>query len=357
MSSEDGGRPSRASLREVKREYKQRQKAQNEREKAAKDYWAQQSGRSTGTRRWVAPVAGATALVVASAGAAFVLKLGPFASSATATSATGATPAATASASPSVRASASASTDGTDPTVHAVFEDSPARTWKKGMAGVALPKAHQVGIYRTAQVAAAYRMTEKYLAAAVFDPRVLYRSQVDPALVTLGSSFPAFAKKQHALWVSSHGKKGVNWLWLVTRFHPGDWKAAAETRSRGRISTATVHGGNLRVSFVVAAAYWLVPAKGGAARTIAVRREGYLDFTGYGPTNVWMTQWDNAYVSSASVCGSNWKYPEYLEAWTNVDAVASTALPGSAPAFDLTDPNATPPPGKGCFTDTSGFGH
>ena len=174
-----------------------------------------------------------------------------------------------------------------------------------------------------------------------------------PVLKTLGSSFPSYAKQQHALYVSSHGKKGVNWLWLATRFHPGDWKAGAETRSRGVLSAAQIHSGKLRVPFVLTAAYWLVPTKGGAARTVAVRRYGYLDFVGQGPNGIFLSAWNNSWISSASLCGSTWKFPEYVQAWTSFDGVPDDAGMSAKPTFDIGDPKASTP--QGCWTDTSGF--
>jgi hypothetical protein len=359
VSSNDGGRPSRASMREVKREYKQRQKADKARAKAARTYWDQQVGTPSRSRAWIAPTAAVVAVGVV-AGGLFAAKVGPFAAGGTTTAASSPTAATSPAGSrstttPAAKPSTSATNDGTDATVHAAFEGSPARSWKKGMAGIALPHPRQVGIYRSSQVTEAYRMTEKYLAAGSFDSRVLYRAAVDPVLTAFGPQFPSYAKKQHALWVRTKGKQGVSWLWLMSRFHPGDWKASAENRSRGRVSSAVVVGGHLRVSFVVVVAYWLVPASGGAGRAVAVRREGYVDFVGYGPTHVWMTQWRNDDLNTGAVCGSRWKYPEFLEVWKDTHAVPVVSPSQASGAYDLTDPNATPVKGTTCFYDTSGF--
>lgn len=352
MSFDDGGRPSRESLREVKREYKQRQKAEKQRAKDAQAYWDGQAGRSTRRAGWKAPVAGAAALAVVAGGALLVLRPGPLAPAST-TVASSASPSPHSSSTP--KATPKATAPATDPAVQAAFEGTPARSWKKGFAGITEPTAHTIGIYRRVQVAAAYRMIEHYLAAATLDPTVLYQGKMQPVLVTLGPSFPDYATGQHAKYVSSHGKKGFDWLSLASRFHPGDWKAAAETRARGHISPARLVKGALRVDFTIVTAYWLKPAHGGAARAIVVRRWGSLDFVGYGPDNVWMQQWQNSWLSTASVCGSHWKYPEYLEAWPNRDAVAGAQAPPAGSAYDPSDPNAPPPTGLGCFTDTSGF--
>lgn len=357
MSIDDGGRPSRESLREVKREYKARQKAEQQRAKDAQAYWDTQTRRGRRRPGWVVPAAVVATVAVVAAGGMYALKATTSGSSSTtAAAATGSARTATASATSKATPKPSPTDAGTDPTVHAAFEGSPARSWKKGMAGIAQPKAHTIGIYRTVQVAAAYRMAENYIAASVFDPHVLYKGQLSPVLTVLNPGFPTFATQQHALWVKTHGKQGLSWLSLMSRFHPGDWKAAAETRSRGHISPATLRKGALRVSFTIVAAYWLVPAKGGAARTVAVRRQGYLDFIGNGPTRVWMSEWMNSWMNTGAVCGSSWKYPEYLEVWNDRSSVVSTIAAQGGPGFDLTDPDAALPGGATCFTDTSGFG-
>jgi hypothetical protein len=53
------------------------------------------------------------------------------------------------------------------------------------------------------------------------------------------------------------------------------------------------------------------------------------------------------------VCGSNWPYPDYLQAWADPEDVAVASPSAPAGSFDITDVDADEP--DECFTDTSGF--
>ena len=358
MASDDGGRPSRASMREVKREYKQRRKAEKARAEEAQVYRAKETRRDSTSRRWVAPVAGLTALAVVAGGTAFALKLGLFASSATASAASADRPAAAAtSASPSATASASATAanDGTDPSVHAAFEDSPARSWPKGAAGFAVPKASSVGIYRAQQVADAYSKTRAYLREVLLDPHVLYQGALAPVYATMDAYSVTWIKGQRALWAKTHGKKGSPSSAVAVRFRPGDWRAAADTRVRGKVKASIGPSGVLRIDFTYVAAYWLVPRGDGEARTIAVRVEGEAQFYGNGPQRVTRLYGGLLGISStAAVCNSKWKWPDFTEAWRDPQSAPVSGLPVADGSWDMSDPDATPPPGR-CFQDTSGF--
>lgn len=359
----DGGKPSRESLREVKREYKARRKEEQQRAKNAAAYWDAQTGqarrRSGHGGRAAALVAGVTALGVVAA--SVVLHLGPFASTPV-SSAAGASPSpstvapsAPVSTAPSSAAAAPSSSatsdDGTDPSLaDKPFEGTPAAAWKSGTTGLVAPRAKQVGIFRTKQVAAAYAMTIAYLTQATTNPRVLFKGEMAPVLATLGPGFPSYAKSQHALWVKSQGAKGFGWVDLANRFHVGDWRAAAATRGRAKISAARIAHGHLQVPFVAVTAYWLAPAKGGDPRAIAVRRNGYLEFVGYGPNKVWLKSWLSGSTSTASVCGSPWPHQDFVQAW--IVMPTSTAAPADQ-SVDITDPDAPEP--TACFRDTSGF--
>ncbi|HET7902601.1 MAG TPA: hypothetical protein VFL59_15570 [Candidatus Nanopelagicales bacterium] len=350
-----GEQPSKESLREVKREFKERRKAEQQQAKDAQAYWDQQSGRASKRGGRTAAIVGVTAaaLVVAAGGAAAVVKVGPFAGTDAAARA-GASGAPTSSTPAAPTASPTSAAPSATPSATAAlpFAGSPAASWKPGFAGLVAPTAARVGIYRTAQVKAAYAMTVKYLSKALLDPGVTFKGEMSQVLTTLGPGFPAYAKQQHSTWVRTKGKKGFGYVDLANRFHPGDWVVLAPGRSKGRVGRATLKGQFVRVPFVFTTAYWVRPAKGGAPRAIAVRRSGYLQFEGYGPHNVWLRQWYSHYISSASVCGSDWKQPDYLEAWVDRAAVKGTAG-GSDPSFDMTDPDAVEP--GSCFTNTSGF--
>lgn len=367
MGDDGGAKPSRASMREVKREYKQRReqeaKEQAAREQAVRDYWSLETGRAqrptsaaTKTRRgsWVAVVA-----LVAAVGFAgyvgFRVLTGPQGATAapqtpSASSASGA-PSSASTPTPSPAASED---DGTDPTIVPAFDGSPAKGWPAGAAGITAPKATQVGIYRPAQVKAAYAVTERYLRAALLDPRVTYKGKLDPVFATLGTQSTAFLKKQHARATATKGKKGVYWDSVANRFHVGDWKAAAEVRVKGRMKPRIGKQGSLVVGFTYVAAYWLVPAEGGEARTIAIRRRGDIYFLGNGPSGVGPPGYGGSgYTSTASVCGSTWPYPDYVQAWIDQDSVVTPSKGTPDESFDVGDLDAPDP--TGCFQDTSGF--
>ena len=201
---------------------------------------------------------------------------------------------------------------------------------------------------------AAYAATERYLRAALLDPKVTYKGKLDPVFATLGSQSTAFLKKQHARATATKGKKGVYWDSVANRFHVGDWKAAAEVRVKGKMKPRIGKQGSLVVGFTYVAAYWLVPAKGGEPRTIAIRRRGDIYFLGNGPSGVTPPGYGGSgYTSTASVCGSTWPYPDYVQAWIDKDAVVTPSQDTPDESFDVGDLDAPEP--TGCFEDTSGF--
>lgn len=358
----DAGKPSKESLREVKAEFKARRKAEEQRAKDAKAYWDQQSGRASSSKgRGPLVAVGVVAAAAAVVGAGYVAKLGPFAAATSSTTASGATPT-TSTASPaptsttpkaaSPAPSPSANDDGTDPTLQAAFENTPAAKWKPGVAGLAMPKARTVGIYQPRQVADAYAKLAVYLQHVMLDPRVQFRGKLDPVLATMDGRSVSWIKKQHALFVSTHGKKGYPYSQVAVRFVPGQWRAAAATRVRGKVTAKPGPNGALELDFVYVAAYWVQPRSGGAERAIAVRIDGTTYFFGNGPRKV--TRLQTGFfgtTSTAAVCGSTWKYPDYTEAWTDETQAGGTST--ATAAVDPTDPDATVP--DGCFINTSGF--
>ena len=260
MGDDEGAKPSRASMREVKREYKQRQKLlaqeQAQREQAARDYWSLETGQKRapaasggGPRRGAGFAVAALVVAVGFAGFVGYRALTGQPGSAAASSSTSPSASASASGKPATPSPApsAAEDDGTDPAIVPAFEGSPAKDWPSGAAGIKAPKAEQFGIYRPAQVRAAYAATERYLRAALLDPKVTYKGKLDPVFATLGSQSTAFLKKQHARATATKGKKGVYWDSVANRFHVGDWKAAAEVRVKGRMKPRIGKQGSLVV--------------------------------------------------------------------------------------------------------------
>ena len=348
----DGEKASRESMREVKKEYEERRKAEKDRAKATEMYWAEQTGRSTRSSGRSSAVLGVTAVVVAGGVVATaVLHLGPFASSASAPAASSSRPSTTATSAPTVTPTPS-TIDDTDSGVVPVFGDTPARGWQSGAAAIVMPRGKQVGIFRPAQVADALKKSKAYLVAATIDPSVVFRGKLTPVFATLGSSSVTWLKQ-----VYSHKSKPSTWILLANRFRPGDWRAAAEVRLRGKTVMSQNWGDSLEIYLVWVAAYWVVPAHGGAPHTIAVRREIALRFAGQGPSHVGPAEIGELYSASTTdaVCGAAWPYPDYLEAYVDRSAAPVLSPSPATTTWDPTDPDAPPVDGPGCFTDTSGF--
>lgn len=344
--------PSKESLREVKREYKARQKTDKQRAKAAAEYWAAESGTPVRRRSpWKAAVA-AVALVGLIGAAGYVVlgrqatdSAGAVAPSSSAPSVTGSAAAPTASATP----------DDIDaePPVEAAFEGTPAAGWPVGAEGIRPPKAARTGIFSKVQVADAYRRTARYLEAALLDPRVVSKGKLQPVFDALGPVSTTYVKQQHKTGALDSEGEPYSWAFVANRFRPQDWKAAPEVRVKGRM-TAKAKGDRLSVTFVYVAAYWLEPRGFGAARAVAVRRTGTVDFYGSGATSAGpMYFGGSSWTTTSGVCGSDWAYPNYLEAWVEAPDVV-VASPATTP-WDPTDVDAAPPSGTGCFRDTSGF--
>lgn len=215
-----------------------------------------------------------------------------------------------------------------------------------------MPKARTVGIYRPRQVADAYAKLSTYLQHVMLDPRVQFRGKLDPVFATMDPYSASWIKKQHALFQKTQGKKGHAYDQAAVRFRPGDWVAADTTRVRGKVAAKPGPNGALEIDFTYVAAYWVQPHVGGAPRGVAVRVEGITYFFGNGPRKVGRLQAGFlGTTSTAAVCGSGWKYPDYTEAWT--DMTKAGGLATATAAVDPTDPDATVP--DGCFINTSGF--
>jgi len=338
-------------MREVRREYKARQKADRQRAKAAAEYWAAEAGAPVRRRSpWKAAVA-AVALVGLVGAAGYVVLTRQAAETAGA-----AAPPSTAPSAPSGTGSAvapTASPDDTEPPVEAAFDGTPAAGWPVGAEGIRAPKAARTGIFGKVQVADAYRRTARYLEAALLDPRVVSRGKLQPVFDALGPVSTRYVKQQHASGALDAEGEPYSWAFVANRFRPQDWKAAPEVRVKGRM-TAKAKGDRLSVTFIYVAAYWLEPRGEGAARTVAVRRTGTVDFYGSGATSAGpMYFGGSGWTTTSGVCGSDWAYPDYLEAWVEAPDVPAGSA-GTTP-WDPTDVDAAPPPGNGCYRDTSGF--
>ena len=344
----DGGGPSRDSMREVKREFKQRRKAEKERAAAADAYWRSETGRAP--RRSGRGIAVVVSLaVVAAAGGAIWFFAHQGTTTATASSTTkAATPATGSSASSGGSASgtASPSAAATPPP----FDGTPARDWPVGTKGVVAPKAARVGIFSKAQVADAYAQAQAYLRTAMLDPAVVSKGELDPVFDAIGPYSTTWVKQQHA--ATKGGTSALPWTYLANRFRPQDWEPNPEVRVKGRMK-AQAYGGRLRIDFRYVAAYWLEPRGPGIGRAVAVRRDGYMEFAGDGPRKAGpMFYGGSGWTITSGVCGSGWRYPNYLEAWVQTP---KGAAPAPTATWDPTDVDSDGPSGATCFVDPSGF--
>jgi hypothetical protein len=343
--------PSKESLREVKREYKERRKADKERQKAADKYWAEQVNPGSKRARGSLNTVGLIVLVVGFASIAF-LAFGAFQNAkrpATSLADTGTTPPST-QASPSLMQASASSTP--EP---CKFCGTKAEHWAVGAHGLVAPKPIRVGSFGPHQVGEAYSKVIEYLKAATLDSAVVFHSQLKPVFATLGPDTTAWVHKEHSLALSTKGKKGIYWASLANRFRPSDWTSATEIRVKNKLKASLGdNSGELKIHFVNITAYWLTPKQGGEPRAVLIVREGNVYFyesnaNTVSPPNLGGSGW----TSTASVCGSHWKDVEFVEAWTNPREVPTASKWASAPDYNPTDLDAPQP--TGCWTDTSSF--
>lgn len=350
MSQEN--KPTKESLREVKREYKQRQKDEKARKKAADKYWAEQvnpgkSSRSGSAKNGVQVTLAAVA--IASVG---FLAFGALRGSATLPSALPATGSTQPSVQPSPSATKASASSSPAP---CKFCGTPAEHWAVGDHGLIAPKAVRVGNFGPHQVSDAYSKVIDYLKAATLDPAVVFHGKLEPVFATLGSETTAWVHKQYDLAKSSKGKKGSYWSGLANRFRPSDWKTATEIRVKNKFKAGPGdNSGELKVHFVNITAYWLTPKQGGEPRAVLIVRQGDVYFYEVGsstvtPPNLGGSGW----TSTASVCGSRWNDVDFVEAWPNPREVPTASKLVDAPGYDPTNPDAPQP--KGCWTDKSPF--
>jgi hypothetical protein len=339
--AEKPARPSRESLREVKREARAREKEKQEREKSAKDYWAAQSdpgrtGRAGSAGRWIAVL---VTILVVGGGALYLTRSGIPGVTSPAANPTGAPDA----------------SDGAQAEEAVPFAGTPAESWKVGAKGITLPEAKQVGLYTPDQVEAAYRKTRTYLKAAMLDRRVLFKGKLQPVLVTMTPGSRArLTKAVQKGKEHPDAKDATTWVNAANRFHPNDWRAEGETRVRGRMKARVADDGGLLVKYAYAVAYWMRPTSGGSWAPIVIRREGeaYFSAVGSGISGLWSGR--DGVTSLKSVCGSQWPYPQYLQVWPDPESVVTPSR-GVYPGWDPSDPETVAVPEDDCFTDTSGF--
>lgn len=211
------------------------------------------------------------------------------------------------------------------------FTGSRVESWPVGMAGVRAPKAVATGTFTATEVAAAYTATRRFLRAAMLDERVLYGDQ----------RTPVFAAMQQS---SVRSRRGQDFAYLGTRFHSSVEKASDVVKVNGRIKPARIVQGVLRIDFSFSAVYALREKGGGETQRVVIRRYGTVQFD-HGDTLPWLYQ--SSYLSSHSYCDLEWPHRGYVTTW--MEAPATGGGPQPTATANLLDPDDLPP--GDCFTD------
>ncbi|HEV2891530.1 MAG TPA: hypothetical protein VGX28_14250 [Frankiaceae bacterium] len=311
-----GERPTRESLREVKREYRQRQRAAKRPPKPPKPHRER-------ARNALAALGGVALLVGVVAGGV-ALTGGP-----------PKPPRAVAGRVPVVVPTTPAPTP--TPTKRPAddpFRGSTVSHWPLGAAGLATPRAVAIAPFSARQVAAAYAATSRYLRAAMLDERVLYGGDLRPVLATLDRRTDADSPVS-----------------LANVFRRDVVRAHRGVRVNGVVS-ARVAKRRLYVDFRYVAVYALRPARGGATELVAVRRQGTLlfDEAGAGVSPAWLDA--ATYMTDHSVCGAGWPDGDRtLEVWLPLRSASRPVTASPTATFNLIDPRVATPP-KGCYTNT-----
>jgi hypothetical protein len=107
------------------------------------------------------------------------------------------------------------------PTLAAPFLGTPAQSWANGTIGIVTPPPLPVGRYSAAQVAAAYQITKKLLAAADLDPTTLRGGSPDAfASLLILQERAQFLRSLHKTGRDSTGAERSTRTWVVS-FAPG----------------------------------------------------------------------------------------------------------------------------------------
>lgn len=338
-------KPSRESLREVKREAKQRKKAAAGRSRPA---GRSRAGRLQLSRRAVIQGLVAVVLLAGFATGGFSL-FGP-----------GSEPTAHApipvvvpsdSATPTPTSASPQPSVASDP-----YAGTPAAAWPLGDKGIVAPAAQPVAGFTKAQVASAYAHTHAYLHEALLDPSVVFRGQLGPVAAVISKASLMAWKADTATWPVS----------LANRFLPQQLVAGTlPFRVNGFMSAGPGPSNQLRISFHYVVVYDVrgkstVP--GTTPTLVGVRRDGSMIFDprhdGLAAPG-WLE--NSQYTSDRSDCTRKWPYPAFVEVYLQSpdDPPAPTVspMPGSSmPPYPVLDPRASTPPTGHCFNDTTSLG-
>ena len=232
------------------------------------------------------------------------------------------------------------------------FADTPVEDWPVGAAGIKAPIAKPVDRFAAAQVAHAYARTAKYLRVALLDPNLLYKGD----LKSLRGTVSAYSFGQWDEPVSK-GPDRRTPAALSNRFSTDVVSASPEIRVNGYMAARRGERRTLWVSFTYVSVYVVRPPTAPTdTELVAIRRIGTLEFTRFDAKHVslpWVAR--ASYTSDHSRCKGTWPHPEYLQVYFEEPSPAST--PTSEPTaidpleeVNLLDPRAKEP--DRCFTNT-----
>lgn len=218
------------------------------------------------------------------------------------------------------------------------FAGTKVESWPVGAQGVRAPKPVASGRFSAAQVSAAYAATARYVRAAMLDRRVLYQGKSSPVLAAIG---PA----------SAAGWKVNDFAHLATRFRPEVAPASPVVKMNGRMNVGKPSRADvLAVEFSYVGVYALRPAGDDDAvpTLVTVRRYGTFEFDarGAGVTEPWVRI--ASYASSHQYCGVRWPHRGYTP--VHLVEPSTAAAPSATSTMNLLDPDAKPP--DDCFENT-----
>lgn len=221
------------------------------------------------------------------------------------------------------------------------FAGTSVESWPVGAQGVRPPGARATGAFSSRQVAKAYAATAAFVRAGMLDRRVLYGGQREPVLATMRRSSADHWRRQDFGYVG-------------TRFRPEIAAASPIVKVNGRMTARPARGEVLLVDFSYVAVYALRPAadRAAPAELVTIRRYGVVEFSGDSAAGVTLPGVrTSTYLSSHASCGTRWPHRHYMH--VRIDDEGPSDGPAASPGeeLDLLDPDAPVPKGD-CFENT-----
>lgn len=331
-------KPSRKSLREVKREAKRRRREARRPAKPPKPPKPVRSSSSSWTGKGRTLMSTVLTLVVVGAGGYLV-----YSDQLQSPTSAAEDPALADPVDPNAAAEQRELDRNIDP-----WEGTGASEWPRGASGIEPPKARVLAPYSAADVQQALRNAERYLETAILDERVVYHGSVKPVLATIEDA---------DILRGEYGdpETGKYWPALATRFRPNVLGPVGDVIRVNGDMKPVLRGQTLVVRFSYSVAYAVRQLKEPKQppQLIVVRREGQLAFYYGVPGAVGLPYPENLrHVSDHSVCGRKWPFPAYTTSWMDRSRKPGDKTAPSDESHDLTDPKDSLNDIKGCFDNT-----